>query len=48
MPPDYGKLPLPEKSEIKNISDQNKMILKQLIGNERKNLKMQVKKFKNF
>ena len=29
MPPDYGKLPLPEKSDITNISDQNK--IKELI-----------------
>ena len=29
MPPDYGKLPLPEKSDITDISDQNK--IKELI-----------------
>ena len=29
MPPDYGKLPLPEKSDISDISDQNK--IKELI-----------------
>ena len=29
MPPDYGKLPIPEKSDITNISDQNK--IKELI-----------------
>ena len=31
MPPDYGKLPLPEKTDITDISDQNK--IEELITN---------------